>query len=343
MSARQPHSGPLGGQQVPVLLEERRSEKRLPQCMAAGGSSVAEGADVKRRCHRGTRSSISVESKLMSSRNQYCNVSANSLFTKGTLHILFYNIQGLQSHVAELSAAIRVCKTMPTLVCLNETFLDESIEEVLLEGYTIVARRDRDDGRKGGGVAVYALDAVCRQFTMVEKSESCERVWFVMHTDTGPYLLGVGYRPQSPGKVASILSCEEEWQRLSQDVLGSILVGDVNVHHKKWLRYSSRNSAEGESLRNFTQRVGLRQLVNEPTREDHLLDLAFTDLDEARCKVVGKIADHKGLALALPLSVPRVEIQSRLVWQFGDADWEGLKHELLLHGCRPIYPKAYSA
>jgi len=112
--------------------------------------------------------------------------------------------------VAELSAAIRVCKTMPTLVCLNETFLDESIEEVLLEGYTIVARRDRDDGRKGGGVAVYALDAVCRQFAMAEKSESSERVWLVIHTDTGPYLLGVWYRPPSPGELASILACEEE-------------------------------------------------------------------------------------------------------------------------------------
>ena len=60
-----------------------------------------------------------------------------------------------------------------------------------------------------------------------------------------------------------------------------------------------------------------------------MLDLALTDLDEVRCKVVSKIADHKGLELTLPISVPRVEIQSRLVWQFKEADWNGLSAALL--------------
>ena len=69
-------------------------------------------------------------------------------------------------------------------------------------------------------------------------------------------------------------------------------------------------------------------MVREPTRGEYLLDLALTDLDEVRCKVVAKIADHKGLTLALPLSVPRVEIQFRSVWQFRDADWDGLNNAL---------------
>ena len=144
-----------------------------------------------------------------------------------------------------------------------------------------------------------------------------------MHTDTGPYLLGVWYRPPEPGETASINSFEEEWQRLSVDVLGTILVGDINVHHIRWLRYSSRNSAEGELLRDICDSIGLRQLVCEPTRGGNSIDLAFTDLDEVRCKVVSKIADHKGLALILPLSVLRLEVQSRMVWQFREADWNG--------------------
>ena len=102
-------------------------------------------------------------------------------------------------------------------------------------------------------------------------------------------------------------------ERLSTETLGTIQIGDVNIHHVSWLRHSSRNSAEGVKLRDFSQRVGLRQIVHEPTRGEYLLDLAFTDLDEVRCKVLGKIADHKGLLLTLPLSVPRIEIQSRLV------------------------------
>ena len=86
---------------------------------------------------------------------------------------------------------------------------------------------------------------------------------------------------------------------------------------------------EGELLRDFCDRVGLRQLVREPTRDGNLLDLALTDLDEVRCKVVAKVADHSGLALALPITVPRVEIQCRLVWHFRDADWDGLNNAML--------------
>ncbi len=131
----------------------------------------------------------------------------------------------------------------------------------------------------------------------------------MLHTDTGPYLIGVWYRPPDQGEIESIKFCEEEWQLLSPEVLGTILVGDINVHHIRWLRYSSRNSAEGEVLRDFCDRVGLRQLMHEPTRGENLLDLAMTDLDEVKCKTVSKIADHKGVSLRLPLSVPRVEIQ----------------------------------
>ena len=43
---------------------------------------------------------------------------------------MFYNIQGLLSHLAELTAAIRLSSSPPAMICLNETFLDESIEDV---------------------------------------------------------------------------------------------------------------------------------------------------------------------------------------------------------------------
>ena len=109
----------------------------------------------------------------------------------------------------------------------------------------------------------------------------------MLHAETGPYLIRVWYRPPKPGEHDSIKYFEEEWQRQSFDVLGTICIGDLNVHHIKWLRHSARNSSEGELLRAVCDTYGFRQLVTEPTRGDHLLDLALTDLDEVRCKVVG--------------------------------------------------------
>ena len=115
---------------------------------------------------------------------------------------------------------------------------------------------------------------------------------------------------------------------LRHEGIGTIIVGDLNVHSKRWLSNSNKNNAEGELLRSICSELGLRQLVREPTRGEHLLDLAFTDLDGVRCRVLRKVADHNGLSLTLPLSVPRVEIVSRNVWQFREADWLGLNSAL---------------
>jgi len=169
--------------------------------------------------------------KLLSSKNRYSDGSAKTLFEEQTFNILFYNVQGLLSHVAELTATIRVLTSMPALICLNETFLNDSIENVYLEGYDVVARRDRNDGRKGGGVMVYALSSLSNRVTLVEESKTHERVWMVLHADTGPYLIGVWYRPPDPGEVVSVEACEQEWQRLSLQNLGTILIGDLSLHH----------------------------------------------------------------------------------------------------------------
>ena len=284
----------------------------LPVCMARQhvAQSLKRDAQVlgpafpgtgQRKRSRGSRSSTARDVQLLSHRNVYRAGSATTLFQAQDFHVLFFNIQGLKSHLPELSAFRHLAKIQPSVVCLNETFLDESIGEAILEGYDIVSRRDRKDGRKAGGVAVYALRSISDRIAEVEKSDSSDRVWLVLHADTGPYLIGVWYRPSDPGEIDSIKAFDEQRQRLSVDALGSILVGDLNVHHVRWLRYSSRNSTEGELLRNICDSCSLRQLVREPTRGDNMLDLALADLDEVRCKVVSKIADHKGLELTLPI------------------------------------------
>ena len=93
---------------------------------------------------------------------------------------------------------------------------------------------------------------------MLEKPKSSKRVWLVLQADTGPFLLGVWYRPLAPGETESITAFEEEWQRLNKDMLGTIVVGDLNIHHIRWLRYSLRNSAEGALLRHICDANGLR-------------------------------------------------------------------------------------
>ena len=143
-----------------------------------------------------------------------------------------------------------------------------------------------------------------------------------LHADVGPFSIGLWYRPPETGEIGTIQSLEEEWKVLSKESLGTILVGDMNVHERSWLKHSSRNSSEGEALRLFCDGAGLRQIVRWPTRGEYRLDLLIIDLGEAKCKVLPKIADHSALLATLPLPVPRDEILTRIVWQSRDADWE---------------------
>ena len=181
--------------------------------------------------------------------------------------IFHCNIRGYLSHRAELDGQLRMLDSPPAMVCLNETFLDESVadSQLGLSGYALVSRRDRRDGRSGGGILCFAAQRLAEQIVLCEHSEVDERTWHILHSDIGPILCGVWYRPPCGGETASISSCEEEWRRLSASYVASILVGDLNVHHKRWLRFSSGVSVEGTALFRFSMATGLKHHVKAPT------------------------------------------------------------------------------
>ena len=240
------------------------------------------------------------------------------------------NIRGLISHRAELTARIRMAKKKPQILCLNETFLDASVKDgvVEIEGYSIVGRRDRRDGRKCGGVAVYVQSQMAASVTLMQDSDTHERLWILVHSDLGPFLIASWYRPPEPGEVKSISTLREEWSELSREAIGTIITGDMNVHHRKWLRRSARNSVEGDELQTFCVDVGMQQLVKDTTREDYLLDLVLTDVDGVKCNVLPQIADHSIVQVHFELPVPCFDSQERMVWKYPKADWDALREEL---------------
>ena len=111
----------------------------------------------------------------------------------------------------------------------------------------IIAFHDRNDGRIGGGVAVYAklgVDVLC----IIKSSEVAERSWHILHTDAGPLLLGPWYRPPddtADGIDLLAFKCDS----CMSAYIGSMLLGDFNVHHVSWLRFSSHTCAAGVRLK----------------------------------------------------------------------------------------------
>ena len=124
-------------------------------------------------------------------------------------------------------------------MALNETHLNAQTQEFKLPGYLQVSRRDRSrtkgDTRKGGGIALFVREDFCDCIVELEHSPTYERTWFLIFSDHGPLLFANWYRPPAPNEVDSINSFKLELTKLSENTIGSILVGDLNVHHVQWL------------------------------------------------------------------------------------------------------------
>ena len=248
------------------------------------GEAATPGPRLRRR---GPRSVESRAKRLERNQKSYdgCRpiLDLTPFSTKTKLTIFHVNIRSLSGHLTELTARIKLLPDLPTLVCFNETWLDASIGHIALEGYTVVGRHDRQDGRQGGGVLLFVRNCYADNVTLLEKSGDAERLWATIHSDLGPYLLCVWYRPPVQGEKATIDSFHSELCKHRADVIGTIVVGDINIHHKRWLRRSSHNTAEGELLHRHCLSAGLQQLVFGPTRGDYLLDLVF--VGSGRCQM----------------------------------------------------------
>ena len=75
----------------------------------------------------------------------------------------------------------------PTFALLNETKLDKTTtdEELALTGYQLLSRRDRRDGRQGGGVACFVRQDAVASAVLLKHSETDERSWHLVNTEQG--------------------------------------------------------------------------------------------------------------------------------------------------------------
>ena len=85
---------------------------------------------------------------------------------------------------------------------------------------------------------VYAKAGFEHAIVHVGDSDVAERSWHIIHSNRGPILFGAWYKPPMQGETASIDSLDAEVSKFGSEVLGTILVGDMNVHEAGWLRFS---------------------------------------------------------------------------------------------------------
>ena len=106
------------------------------------------------------------------------------------------------------------------------------------------------------------------------------------------------------------------------------MIGDLNIHHRQWLRFSNADTTMGTELKTFCDFHGFFQIVREPTRKEYLLDLAITDIPKSTATVLPLIADHNAVLVKLPLPEVLEKSFTRTVWDLRKAEWSAIEHEL---------------
>jgi len=222
----------------------------------------------------------------------------------------------------------------PHIVLIQETWLDESTEHLEVPNYNLVSRRDRKATANRGGIMTLQRQDF-NGLVHIKNCEEEERSWHFLTLGVETILLANWYRPGATVHDGFAKLYTEVGQYF-QEVSGIFIAGDLNVHHKRWLRFSNDNTQVGADLRTFCEFHGMTQLVREPTRKDYLLDLALTDIHKSSAAVLPHLADHKSLLITLPLPEILEKNVKREVWIMAKADWPNLRKELQNYNWQPL-------
>ena len=152
------------------------------------------------------------------------------------------------------------------IICLNETFCDDSIadNEISLPNYSI-ERKDRN--RHGGGISIYIRNNLTfvRRIDLETDDVECTCIWVeIKCKHRQPVLMSSIYRPPSSsvefiGKLSDIID------RASSECKEIIVTGDFNFDVSE-----ANNSGTSEPLISCFNLFQMMQLVHDPTRVTEL-------------------------------------------------------------------------
>lgn len=187
--------------------------------------------------------------------------------------VLFHvKIRNFIGKIPARDGLMKCLRSKPHIVCVSGSGLNSSIGEIRdLFGYNVVARRDRRNGaddRGSGGVIVFAREDALRRINVMAHLDHSETSWSPLHSGRGGVLLRAWYRPQCPAEMDSTTLFSEGYAAHSAFAIGTIAVGDLDVHQRSWLRHSwLSDSAEHSRLRGTCVNLGLKQKIRQPTKE----------------------------------------------------------------------------
>ncbi|XP_065641192.1 uncharacterized protein LOC136073516 [Hydra vulgaris] len=171
------------------------------------------------------------------------------------------------------------------VIAISETwFRNDSVPNI--DGYSLY-RKDRQDGRRGGGVAIYITDVFNSHEVNQFYTNLLEQVWVSVKFNNKHILIGCIYRPND----ASLIKYVAESFKLAHSLIKKpyddcLIVGDFNFPNIKWSNdgiesFNPNNPTEYDfwnifqnSL--FTQHITFPTFQTDYGSSNNMLDLLFT-------------------------------------------------------------------
>ena len=254
-----------------------------------------------------------------------CNVS-----------IVMFNAQSLRSKFDEFRCFVAI--QSPDIVCVTETWVSEDfygdrLQDYELPGYNLFSYCRKS--RQGGGVFIYVNSLYCA--TKVGdpvKAKEVESVWIdvkISARDKHNLRIGAFYRAGNLLRVSQIevdkVICEEISRNFRQNCL---ILGDFNLSG-----YDGKAAETNHECKIYKQlfeeELCMHQLVTEPTRQNSILDLVFSDnrglvRELAVSEGLGS-SDHNMITFYIT-SEARPKDNFHMVPNFNQADFNKLRKEL---------------
>lgn len=206
--------------------------------------------------------------------------------------ICHLNVRSLTAHFVEF---LEYFSTLDyDIITVSETWLTANIpiNTINIAGYNFV-RRDRERGGKGGGVGIYIKNSIT--FNLLENSENIEDIWVSFKIQNVNFALGCTYKPPN----FNINNFLNEFENTLVNIIPKcdeiICLGDFNID------FLNVNSSATIHFMNLLDSLGLKQIVNNPTRitlnSASLLDYIILSEERSfsKCDTVSlpNISDHE--------------------------------------------------
>ena len=207
----------------------------------------------------------------------------------------------------------------PDVICITETWLNPQLNNANLGlSNFCIFRRDRPTREGGILIAIKAnLNPV-----LIESNHMHEVLVVRATIDSLRVNFILTYRP--PGYSASDNQALVEFLDQKINQLDNIyLLGDFNYPHINWSN-STASTPEEAAFLNFCTSNSLSQFVNEPTRDENILDLVLTFdlLEPLQVNVLENFSNSDHNIVEILISNRRQTSTPKIIYDYKSAHWD---------------------